>query len=328
MNISTIIPTYNRPETLMRALASLQEQTLSDFEMLVVDNAADPAVQGLATEFNRTAKVPVRYVPEPDIGLHNARHAGAIAAQGDILVFTDDDATFDSGWLEAYAEKFADYPEMAAAGGPVRAAWEQPPPGWLLELIGEAKMFGPLSVMEPYDEFCLGGDAFFWGANMAIRRRVLFEVGGFNPECFGDTWLGDGESGLKRKLNDRQMLVGYVPGAVVYHHIPPQRMTVEYLRHRQVNQGAAEAYTYFHAEGVRRTKVLAYAARIAKDNLRAWAQALIVNGRTDARSLGVQLNATAAKSQLSYAIRLLTDRSFRELVTKKDWLATHEKERF
>ena len=43
--ISVVIATYNRKQSLLKTLASLQEQELSDFEVIVVDNAADPDVE-------------------------------------------------------------------------------------------------------------------------------------------------------------------------------------------------------------------------------------------------------------------------------------------
>jgi glycosyltransferase involved in cell wall biosynthesis len=135
MQVTVIIPTFHRLRTLMKGLRSLQEQTFRDFEILIVDNAADAGVEHLVAEFNVLASMPARYLPEPELGLHNARHAGARAANGEILIFTDDDATFDPGWLQAYAAAFAEHPEMAAAGGPVSPIWEVPPPRWLLEFI-------------------------------------------------------------------------------------------------------------------------------------------------------------------------------------------------
>jgi GT2 family glycosyltransferase len=50
------IPTYKRPRTLLQALRSLQEQTLPDFEIVVVENAADSEVEKMVAEFNLTAK--------------------------------------------------------------------------------------------------------------------------------------------------------------------------------------------------------------------------------------------------------------------------------
>lgn len=319
MEISVIIPTYNRPKLLLQALRSLQGQTLSDFEILVVDNAADSEVRRMTMEFNQTARVPVRYIPEPQLGLQNARHTGVRAAKSDIVVFTDDDATSDPGWLRAYARVFAEHREMAAAGGPIRLVWEVPPPEWLPEFLGKTGLFGLLGQIEPHDKFCLGPKEVFFGPNMAIRRDVLFEVEGFCPDSFGDIWLADGETGLNRKLWERGMLVGYVPEALVYHHIPPQRMTVEYLCLRMANQGACDMYARFD-HGIPHWLGLAkHAASVIIRNGKYWLAAPLLRG-TDVRSVYVQVHTARTQSQLKYIIRLMFDQDLRRLVLKKDWL--------
>ncbi len=317
---SIIIPTYRRPGALLQALQSLQTQVLPTFEIVVVDNADDEKVAWSVREFNESARVFVRYVSEPKIGLHNARHTGARAASGEILVFTDDDATFDPGWLQAYATAFAEHPEMVAAGGPVRPVWEVQPPGWLLDFIAQPGMAGCLSLMEPYQEFRIDHKGYFYGVNIAIRRNALFEVGGFNPEAFGDIWLGDGETGLNNKLWERGMLIGYVPSAIVYHHIPPERMTVEYLRRRMANQGACDAYTLFHRGLPHPLRLLKQAILIGVENSKLWIAALLLRGRTDVPSLGVQIHAARTRSQLRYIVRLIFDKDFQQLVMKQDWL--------
>lgn len=319
-DITVVIPTYLRADTLLSALQSLQAQTLTEFEILVVDNAAEQVLAEQVTEFNRTARVPARYVPEPELGLHNARHRGVREAKHGLLVFTDDDATFAPSWLASYSRAFDEHGQMAAAGGPVRPAWQVPPPDWLLDFMGDAKTFGHLSLMEPYQEFRLDPRGYFWGVNMAIRRELLFEVGGFNPDSFGDTWLGDGESGLNRKLWDRGMLIGYVPGAVVYHQIPPQRMTVSYLRQRMANQGACDLYTYLHRREVSWPRLLRYMGAVGKKNIKYIMAALLVRGRTDIRSLRLQLLAEGALSQLKYAARLIVDGKLRKLVARDRWI--------
>ncbi|MCX6654494.1 MAG: glycosyltransferase family 2 protein [Candidatus Bathyarchaeota archaeon] len=320
MKISVIVPTYKRLRTLLPALHSLQEQTLSDFEILVVDNAADTAVEQAVVEFNRSAIVPARYLPEPHLGLHNARHAGARAANGEILVFTDDDATFAPGWLQAYARAFDKHPEMAAAGGPVKPIWEVAPPQWLLKFIGDIKVFPLLSLMEPYDIFHLDPKGYFIGVNMAIRRDVLFKVGGFNPESFGDIWLGDGETGLYQKLWRQKMLVGYVSDAVVYHHIPPNRMTVDYFRRRMENEGACDMYARYHNRVPNWLLLCKHACAIAIRNSIYWVVAVLLKDRNDARSLHTQLHAARTQSQFKYVVRLIFDRDFQRLVLKADWL--------
>ena len=241
--ISLVIPTYNRAGVLKRALDSAMNLDFQDYEIIVVDNGSTDATPVIVGDLqDNTGGHIFRYVLEPRVGLHNARHAGVWTAKGDILIFTDDDATFAPGWLRAYADAFDTHPEMVAAGGPVRPVWEHPPPRWLLQFMGDAKTFGTLSLMEPYDGFRLDPDGIFFGVNMAIRRDALLELGGFNPESFGDVWLGDGETGLNYRIWEHKMVIGYVPDALVYHHIPPERTTVKYLRLRAANQGVCDLY--------------------------------------------------------------------------------------
>jgi glycosyltransferase involved in cell wall biosynthesis len=320
--LTLIVPTYRRPADLQRCLESVQRQTLADFELIVVDNASDAQLATRVADFNLHARVPASYVPEPNLGLHNARHAGVRAATGDILVFTDDDATFDPDWLCAYSRRFDDHPEMAAAGGPARPVWEVPPPAWVPAYMRtQPAMFPILSLLEPFDEFRLTPDGYFFGVNMAIRREVLLEVGGFNPDSFGSAWLGDGETGLNRKLWQRHLLIGYLPEAVVYHHVPAERMTLEYFRRRQANDGACDIYARFHQEGVPdRAGLLRTGAAITRESARDWLASLVLRGRTDPRSLRVQLRAERAWARLEYVGRLLTNSELRELVSRQDWL--------
>jgi glucosyl-dolichyl phosphate glucuronosyltransferase len=322
VSLSLIVPTYQRKTDLLRCLESVQAQTLAAFELVVVDNAADAEVAEGVAAFNGRARIHARYVAEPRLGLHNARHAGVRAALGDVLVFTDDDATFDPSWLAAYARAFDEHPDMAAAGGPARPVWEVPPPHWLPRFMQtQPTMFPILSVLEPFNEFRLSADGYFFGVNMAIRRHVLLEVGGFNPDSFGNTWLGDGETGLNRKLWERGLLVGYVPEAIVYHHVPAERMTLDYFRRREANDGACDVYAQFHQAGVPGTAgLLRTGLGIAAASARDWLASLILRGRTDPRSLRVQLRAERAWARLAYVWRLLGNSELRELVTRQNWL--------
>ena len=327
MDISIIIPTHNRAALAEQAVRSAMalDYPKDRYEIIVVDNASRDSTQQIVQSLQKDSNgCDLRYVLEEQLGLHHARHAGARSAKGDILVFTDDDATFDPGWLQAYAKAFAVNPEMIAAGGPVRPKWEAPPPPWLRDYMEQeskdTKMFGILSLMEPYDEFRIDPQGFFFGVNMAIRRHTLLEVGGFNPESFGDMWLGDGETGLNRKLWQRGMLIGYVPDALVYHHIPAQRMTVKYFHHRMANEGACEVYARFHRGIPSWLRLFKHATGIALRNGKYWATALLLRGRTDPHSLNTGINAAMTLSQFKYVVRLMLDNELRKLVLKEDWL--------
>jgi glucosyl-dolichyl phosphate glucuronosyltransferase len=321
--ISLIIPTYNRATLLERALKSAMnlDYPPTRYEIVIVDNGSTDATPAVVQNVrDNSAEHDVRYVREERLGLHNARHAGVWAAKGDILIFTDDDATFAPGWLRAYAAAFDAHPEMGAAGGPVRASWEVPPPKWLAEFMGDAKSFGMFSLMEPYDEFRLNSDGEFFGVNMAIRANVLLEMGGFNPEAFGDVWLGDGETGLVYKLWKHKMLIGYVPEALVYHHIPPERMTVQYLRRRMANQGVCDLYSDFHHTLPNTRSMLRRVSGLIWKTYRSWVAAMLVKDRTDVQSLNVQLESARTQAQLQYMLKVALNKRFQSFVSKKDWI--------
>lgn len=315
------MPTYRRSAVLMRCLESVQQQTLADFEVLVVDNSPSADLRTTIEAFNAGAERPARYVAEPRLGLHNARHAGARAASGSVLVFTDDDAVFDPDWLAAYARAFEAHPEMTAAGGRVLPAWDAPPPAWLRVLMqADPSLFPPLSLMDLSPEFRLSRDGIFFGVNMAIRRQALLETGGFNPEIFGERWLGDGETGLNRKLWARGDLIGYLPDAIVHHRVPPERMTVGYLRRRQANDGACDMYARFHARMPSLGGLARAAAAVIRESARDWAAEPLFRGRTDPRALRVQMRAARAWARLGYVVRLMVSPQLRTLVTRDNWL--------
>ena len=321
VRVSLVIPTYRRAEDALRCLGSVQLQVLEAFEVLLVDNSADAELRSRIETFNRAARVRAVYVHEPHLGLHNARHAGARAASGDVVVFTDDDAEFDPDWLAAYARRFDARPDMAAAGGRVLPKWDAPPPAWLCSALqADPSMFPALSLLDLAPDFRVSPDGIFFGVNMAVRRAALFDAGGFNPEIFGERWLGDGETGLNRKLWARGQLVGYVPDALVYHHVSAERMTVAYLRRRQTHEGACDMYARFHPRVPSPGALVRTSVEIVRESARDWAAEPLFRGRTDSRALRVQLRAVRAWSRLEYVVRLMFDPRLRALVARESWL--------
>jgi len=287
------------------------------FEAIVVDNDADPEVEALVTGVASKVACGLRYVPVPERGLHNARHAGARAATGELLVFTDDDATFDPNWLAAYGKAFAEHPDLAAAGGPVLPSFEQAAPQWLLDDMAGKPAYPALSLMDLGGKYRQGPDLYFYGVNMAVRRGVLFELGGFNPDSVGALRVGDGETGLQRAIAAAGMPIGYVPEARVTHHIPPGRMTLGYYRKRRSFDGNHMLYVHVRRGPLppSRLAMLRHCVGIVLREWRQWLSALAVRGRTDALALERAGQAAMTMGRLCYAFRLVWDRRLRRLVS-------------
>lgn len=244
VTVSLIIPTYNRPLYAMDALRSVRTQTLTptQYETLIVDNGPAAEAKSPFDALDKSELPIVRYVREPDVGLHNGRHAGARQASGEILVYVDDDIIVHPGWLAAMLAPFADS-QVACVGGRVLPRWEEiGPPDWWSNLDSSY-----LSLLDLGDrQLNLKWPQVIHGCNMAIRRSVLYEVGGFNPDGIGDPGLiwrrGDGEIGLLKKVFGAGYKVVYVPEAWVFHRVPASRLKPEYFYWRAFIEGISDSY--------------------------------------------------------------------------------------
>jgi len=98
---------------------------------------------------------------------------------------------------------------------------------------------------------------YIWGLDFAIRRRALFDLGGFHPDCISDAlqhFQGDGETGLTMKAFVQGYKAVFTSRAKVYHFISASRMTPEYFERRAYYQGVCDSYSRIRREG-RVTKV-------------------------------------------------------------------------
>ena len=132
MRLSVIICTHNpRPEYLSRTLEALHKQTLSkaEWELLVIDNASHLAIAKL---FSLAWHPNARHLREEVLGLTAARLHGIREAQGQLLVFVDDDSLLESSYLEIAKGISESRPELGCWGaGCIEPEYEKLPPEWL-----------------------------------------------------------------------------------------------------------------------------------------------------------------------------------------------------
>ena len=111
-SISVIISTYNRAVTLADCLLSLQRQTHSTFEVIVVVGPCTDATLQILAEHGRHCKI----ISCSERNLSYSRNLGVAAAEGEICAFIDDDAVAHPHWLERLAAAYAN-PLVGGAGG-------------------------------------------------------------------------------------------------------------------------------------------------------------------------------------------------------------------
>jgi GT2 family glycosyltransferase len=119
--VSVVVATYDRPDDLHRCLQSLvAQQTSRPVEIIVVDNhPASGVTARVAARFPA-----VRVIDEHRAGLSYARNAGIVAATGDIIATTDDDAVCAVDWIERLVAPFERDEVMIVTGNVLPAELE------------------------------------------------------------------------------------------------------------------------------------------------------------------------------------------------------------
>ncbi|CRM79611.1 GalNAc(5)-diNAcBac-PP-undecaprenol beta-1,3-glucosyltransferase [Pseudomonas sp. 37 R 15] len=112
---SIVIPTYNRPMLLRRALLSVRAQRFRDFEVVIVDDGSTPSCAPAVEEF---ADLPLRFIYQKgNQGAACARNTGIDASRGRYITFLDDDDEYLASFLEQT------YATLVKAEGRVFFTW-------------------------------------------------------------------------------------------------------------------------------------------------------------------------------------------------------------
>jgi glycosyltransferase involved in cell wall biosynthesis len=103
VSVSVVVNTYEWPEALDAVLWSLSEQSAPDVDVVVADDGSGPATAAIVERWRDAFEERLRHVRQEDEGFRAARvrNLGALAAQGDYLVFVDGDSVPRRGFVRA-----------------------------------------------------------------------------------------------------------------------------------------------------------------------------------------------------------------------------------
>lgn len=202
-SISVVVSTRDRSQRLSGLLESLRAQTLGSeqFEVVVVDDGSrDETASVLEREVERGGLRLRSLSLDSSLGPGGARNEGWRAANGSLIVFTDDDCAADPGWLEA-----------------LQAAAASEPPGCLVQgrtdpMPEEKDSIGPFS--RTLEVTHLG--PFFQTCNMAYPRAMLEALDGFDDSTFPQS--GE-DTDLAWRAIEAGAEVVYAENARVFHAV-------------------------------------------------------------------------------------------------------------
>lgn len=210
--IAVIVPGYNMEGTIAACLEALLNQSTprEHYEVIYVDDASTDGSVAVVRRYPEVALIRL----EANQGPANARNVGLMHSRGEIILFTDADCAPAPDWIEAMLRPFAD-PEVAGAKGiygtrqrSLVARFAQ------LEYETRYEIMRRQRTIDFIDTYSAG-----------YRRRVLEELGGFDP-----SFRNDEDQELSFRLAEAGHKMVFNPEALVYHQHPA---TVQrYLRRK------------------------------------------------------------------------------------------------
>ncbi len=230
--VSVIVCSYNGGKTLGDCLRALDLVNYRHFEIVLVDDGSkDDTQQIVATwlaDRHATAGPEFVSVIQSNMGLSYARNAGAHAATGAVLAYTDSDCMPDPDWLYYLVGTLLSG-DFAGVGGPNISP---PAVNWIQAAVAAAPG-GPSHVLltDVIAEHIPG-------CNMAFHRWAFDSVGGFDPEY---RKAGD-DVDFCWRLQSLGGVIAFSPSAIVWHY---RRFTLHAFRKQQEGYGEAEAMLRF-----------------------------------------------------------------------------------
>ncbi len=101
-SLAVAIPTYNRIEVLLRCLAHLEKQTISGFEVILVDDGSTDTTRERIEQYRSATPLPLRYLYQQNSGPARARNMALDNAEAEVSVFIGDDIFATPTFLEEH----------------------------------------------------------------------------------------------------------------------------------------------------------------------------------------------------------------------------------
>ena len=185
MKYSIIVPVYNRPYEVEELLESLCQQTLKDFEVLIVEDGSQRDCKSVTEKF--IGRLDVKYFMKENSGPGQSRNYGAERANGEYVIILDSDVVLPQGYLQAVDNSLTS--EIVAFGGPDAS---HPSFTSVQKAISYSMTSffttGGIRGSSPQSGGTRGAlDKFYPRSfNMGIRRDVYLQLGGFTKMRFGE----------------------------------------------------------------------------------------------------------------------------------------------
>ena len=179
MKYSVIIPVFNRPDEVDELLESLTGQTVSDFEVIVVEDGSTKTCEEICQKY--ADSLDLHYYMKENSGPGPSRNYGVERATGDYVLILDSDCVLPPTYMAAVSDELAQTP-CDAFGGPDRAheSFTQVQKAISYSMTSFFTTGGIRGGKKKMDKF------YPRSFNMGVRRNVYNALGGFSKMRFGE----------------------------------------------------------------------------------------------------------------------------------------------
>lgn len=234
MTLDVVVPTYNRQELLSRLLESIRvaEQPAGmRIRTIVVDNNSTDGTRAAVERAQGQWPGVLEYRFEPVQSKSAALNNGLAVVTADVVGMLDDDEEIHPQWFVVIARAFAD-PDVDFISGPYVPRWGGPKPSWLPK-DAYPGVIGWLEAGDRVLEYGRNYDGVMMGGNAVVRRTAGVRAGWYHPalgRVGAQVGSGCEDVDFFERLRANGARGFYVPELIIYHYIPPQRLTKRYYR--------------------------------------------------------------------------------------------------
>ncbi|MCT7984809.1 glycosyltransferase family 2 protein [Laspinema sp. A4] len=167
--ISVIVPAYNAEKTIVETLHSVQNQTFSDWEVLMIDDGSSDRTLQIVTELKDPR---IQVFSYPNAGVAVARNHGIMKATGDYIAFLDADDLWTPDKLELQLRVLQDNPEAGVAYSWNYYQYENPADSYAdTSPRFQGNVYPDLLIKNFLQN----------GSNPLVRKEAIASVGFFDP---------------------------------------------------------------------------------------------------------------------------------------------------
>jgi len=209
IEVSVVIPTYNRKKLLQRVLKFLFEQNYPKdrYEIVVVDDGSNDGTDKMIESLSSPCRLVYFY--QNRRGPHIARNSGIRNAQGEVIIFVDSDIFTPPNFIEEHMKFHRKFDDVVVSGPTVRT-----------DKLTD--VFSDIERRKRHELLFNHSGPSLITSNLSVRRKYLLKVGGFDEEFEGYGWH-DWELGLR--LKKLGLKVKRNVEAIVYHYQEKRKLS-------------------------------------------------------------------------------------------------------